>query len=87
MYGKIDIEYNINDKIVIIRDKKSFNNGMIAIISEYSSKCKEYCYVKNRDKPIGKLYIKLYTNDYDNIIKYSKLPTDITNLILQFNTL
>jgi len=87
MYGKIDYQYYINDKVIFIRNKNSFDIGTIAIISQYSPEWKEYCYIKNRDKPIGKLYIKLFSKDYDYIIKYSKLPTDVTNLILQFNTL
>jgi len=86
MYGKIDTEYYKNEIIIILCDKKSFDTGMIATIDKYSSKNKEHCYIKNRNKPIGKLYIHSFTNEYDNIMKSSLLPINLTKLILEFIT-
>jgi len=87
MYGNVKKEYNLNDKVIFIRSKQSFDYGIITIINKYSPQTDEHCFVKNRIKPIGKLYIKGYTNEYNNILKHSHLPIDITKLILYFNTL
>ena len=88
--GSVTTEYKENEYVKFLRNKISFREDDIGIISDYSPTTRPYCFIKidNISMQVGKLYIQPYeTKNIQEILnifmnmKYN-LPTDLIDIIM-----
>ena len=88
-YGNVTQLYHPEDIVIFVKTKKGFQEGMLGIIRILSTPKEEMCFIKGRVQCVGKMYINMFSEQYQSILdimnKY--FPKDLVLLILSFNTI